>query len=473
MPGNNNIIPLTNVSTSQIDKIHRKLQLIAPQDYDLDGRIELLKSSVIYNNGLSEYNDDDIQVIFKNGDFVDFKTTDDSFEGLFPKNKSGKVLFPCQVCAGEVTDKSDSSGLGIECDGCGMFFHNSCTSKPLSKPQFDAITKSPGYVKVLCPPCNRVYGSAALKLRRIEKKVTKTANTINLMSDQLEDIVSVTSKPSYSEVISKSSKANHQNALLPTNLVESLHTMTKATRDSQNADKLKRTRVAVRPGDTNIRTSRDIRKEFNKHHKGLVIKHCRLTASGSITFEFEDETTAKTVHSSWSTDFFGGNKGMKIPGADNTTGIVKHVYDDLPEEQMKDAIMNNYSEDIEGCEFLKRKGDDSFMGLIKVEFKSRDSLLKVMDEKIKFCNQRYIVEEYKRKSRVIKCNKCQGWGHVHRYCNKSAKCGKCAGNHESLSCDITTGFKCAHCNKDHKAGSFDCEVYKNKLAQFSVNRQYE
>jgi len=383
------------------------------------------------------------------------------------------LLFPCQVCAGEVTDKSDSSGFGIECDGCGMFFHNSCTSKPLSKPQFDAITNSPGYVKVLCPPCNRVYGSAALKLRRIEKKVTKTANTINLMSDQLEDIVSVTSKPSYSEVISKSSKANHQNALLPTNLVESLHTMTKATRDSQNADKLKRTRVAVRPGDTNIRTSRDIRKEFNKHHKGLVIKHCRLTASGSITFEFEDETTAKTVHSSWSTDFFGGNKGMKIPGADNTTGIVKHVYDDLPEEQMKDAIMNNYSEDIEGCEFLKRKGDDSFMGLIKVEFKSRDSLLKVMDEKIKFCNQRYIVEEYKRKSRVIKCNKCQGWGHVHRYCNKSAKCGKCAGNHESLSCDITTGFKCAHCNKDHKAGSFDCEVYKNKLAQFSVNRQYE
>jgi hypothetical protein len=76
--------------------------------------------------------------------------------------------------------------------------------------------------------------------------------------------------------------------------------MTKASRESQTADKLKRTRVVIRPGDTNIRTSRDIRKEFNKHHKGVIIKHCRLTASGSMAFEFENEESAKAVHTSWS-----------------------------------------------------------------------------------------------------------------------------------------------------------------------------
>ena len=83
------------------------------------------------------------------------------------------------------------------------------------------------------------------------------------------------------------------------------------------------------------------------------------------------------------------------------------------------------------------------------------------------------MEEYKRKSRVIKCNKCQSWGHVHRYCNKSAKCGKCAGNHETLTCNITSGFKCAHCGQDHKAGSQDCEVLKTKVAQFSIDRNYD
>ena len=163
--------PLNDVTQTQIYKILRKLQLVAPTTYDVDGRIELLQSSVVFNNGLQHYDDDDILVQFSKGNFVDFQTSDGSFDGLFAKSNSGKILYPCQVCAGEVTSKNDSTGFGIECDGCGMFFHNSCTNKPLTAQQFASITDSPSYVKVLCPPCNRVYGSADLKLKRIEHKV--------------------------------------------------------------------------------------------------------------------------------------------------------------------------------------------------------------------------------------------------------------------------------------------------------------
>ena len=467
-----NPIPLTNVSKFQIDDILRKLQLVAPYTYDVDGRIELLRSSVVFNNGLGDYENDDILVLFKKGSFVDFQTTDGSFDGLFPKaSKSGKTLYPCQVCAGEVTDEKNTTGFGIQCDGGSMFFHNSCTKKPLTPKQFEAITNSPSYVKVLCPPCNRVYGSADLKLKRIEKKVTSTEFKVETIKNHLSD---TTSKPSYSSIAGKkSSSERDQQTPLPRNLVKSLDNMTKASRESQNADQLKRTRLVIHPENTNIRTSRDIRREFNKNHNGVIIKHCRLTASGSITIEFEDEESAKTVHSNWSTNYFGGNKGMKLPGESNTVGIIKHVYDELSEQEMRDDLMNHYPEEIEECEFFKRKSDNSFMGLIKIVCKSRVSLLKIIDEKVKLCNQRYLVEEYKRKARVIKCNKCQGWGHVHRYCGKSAKCGKCAGNHETITCNITSGFKCAHCDKNHKAGSIVCEVYKEKLAKFSVNSNYE
>ena len=48
---------------------------------------------------------------------MDFKTNNNSLKGLFTIKKSGKLLFPCQLCAGEVTDNSDSRGLGIKCDG--------------------------------------------------------------------------------------------------------------------------------------------------------------------------------------------------------------------------------------------------------------------------------------------------------------------------------------------------------------------
>ena len=183
-------------------------------------------------------------------------------------------------------------------------------------------------------------------------------------------------------------------------------------------------------------------------------------------FEFDDEDTAKQVQSNWLTSYFGGNKGMKIPGDYNTTAMVKHVYDDHDTEAIKRDIMENYTA-VTSCEFQRRRSDQSFNGMIKLEFSSREAMMDVVKNKIRFCNQRYIVEEFKRKSRVIKCSKCQGWGHIHRYCKNPPKCGKCAENHESKTCTITAGFKCAHCKKDHQAGSFDCLVYKEKVAKFS------
>ena len=75
-------ILLTNVSESQIDKILFRLNLVAPSTYDLDGRILLLRSSVIFVNKLGDYEDDDIQVHFKKGNFVDFSTTDGVIDGI-------------------------------------------------------------------------------------------------------------------------------------------------------------------------------------------------------------------------------------------------------------------------------------------------------------------------------------------------------------------------------------------------------
>ena len=84
-----------------------------------------------------------------------------------------------------------------------------------------------------------------------------------------------------------------------------------------------------------------------------------------------------------------------------------------------------------------------------------------------------MVEEYRRNRAVVKCKKCQGGGHVQRYCNKPAKCGKCAGDHESITCNITTGFKCVHCEGEHKAGSSECRVYKEKMDQFANNLEHD
>ena len=465
---NDSLSPLRNLNSQQIDKVLAKLQLIAPAEYDIDGKIELLRCSKVFNHGLADYPDEDILVVFNKRDiFIDFRTTDGHFEGLFCKVGS-KLLYPCRVCASDVTDKKDTTGYGLECNGCGAFFHNNCTSRPVSPELFKALSGSPHYVKILCPPCNLVYGSADQKLKRIERKVDSVEVSINSVRESVDKMSK--NKPLYSEMAGNGKHAKLSPTInLPPKIVNSLNELTKASQVNEDSKRLKRTRVVVRPEDTNIRTSREIRREFNKNHNDVIIKHCRLTAGGSIMFEFEDEDTATEVQTQWSTKYYGGNKGMKIPGEDNSVGLVKHVYDDLNEEEIIEEIQKAYPG--AECEFFKRK-DQSFSGLIKVDFKSRETLQRVMNEKIKFGQQRYIVEEYKRKSRVIKCNKCQGWGHIHRYCNRAPKCGKCADKHETMTCTINKGFKCAHCGDDHRAGSSICKVYKEKVAMFENNVHY-
>ena len=162
---------------------------------------------------------------------------------------------------------------------------------------------------------------------------------------------------------------------------------------------------------------------------------------------------------------------MKTPGETNTCGVVKHVFDDLSEADIESSIKSMFPE--AECDFFKRKSDGKFTGMIKVDFRDRETLQKVTKDRLTIGSQRYIVEEYKRKSRVVKCNKCQGWGHIHRYCNREPKCGKCSAKHETESCTIISGFKCAHCNEDHKAGSSVCKVFREKMALFSTTYHYE
>ena len=123
--------------------------------------------------------------------------------------------------------------------------------------------------------------------------------------------------------------------------------------------------------------------------------------------EFIDDVTAEKVETEWSENIFGGNKGVKRPGEPNTFGIIKYVYDDVSE----DDIVKQFS-GVE-CDFFKRKSDNKFSGMIKVDFKSHTLLQQVIRDKIEILSQRYIVEEFVRKSRVIKYNNCQSWGHEH------------------------------------------------------------
>lgn len=99
-------------------------------------------------------------------------------------------------------------------------------------------------------------------------------------------------------------------------------------------------------------------------------------------------------------------------------------------------------------------------------FNSQAELEAAKKQRIGIFQQRYAIEEYEYRPRVIKCNHCQRFGHVARLCrSEHPVCGKCTGtNHETKYCDTTAeNYKCNHCHGKHETGNRNCPIMKHKL----------
>ena len=201
----------------------------------------------------------------------------------------------------------------------------------------------------------------------------------------------------------------------------------------------------------------------------MIIQNCRITAGGSFKIELDTEEEAESLKATWSKELFEGNEGIVSPKTLQTTGIIKHVYKEVEESELVDNIKSRY--DVSNVELIKR--DDKITGTLKVTFKERKDLVDAINERIIIFPQRYIIEEFKPPQRVIKCNRCQGFGHIARRCrSKKPKCGKCGkNNHETKECDSGTP-KCAHCKEKHPTGDKSWKVMKHKLEEIKQRYQY-
>lgn len=102
--------------------------------------------------------------------------------------------------------------------------------------------------------------------------------------------------------------------------------------------------------------------------------------------------------------------------------------------------------------------------------------MKVLDlRRICIDFNRYIIVEY---LQIIRCFKCQGYGHISSRCSGDQKCPKCAGSHALADCNAVVVEACANCgiNDDddvdpaHQADSPDCPAFKAYKAGLLAKR---
>jgi hypothetical protein len=71
---------------------------------------------------------------------------------------------------------------------------------------------------------------------------------------------------------------------------------------------------------------------------------------------------------------------------------------------------------------------------------------------------------------MTQCFKCQAWGHTSFACAKQQKCGRCAGPHETSTCEKEKP-SCANCGKDHPTWHrHSCEAFESYHSRVQLRR---
>ena len=280
------------------------------------------------------------------------------------------------------------------------------------------------------------------------------------METRLLEKIDAVKKPTYTEMTNKQLGTNIKK------IVKHIDQERKESSAEEINERQKRTIIVKQYKDKNVRNSEDVRKPIYEQFPGTIIRNARTTAGGSILVELDDEKSAENITKNWNRHLYGGNQGVMMGNIPKTIGIVKHVWIQRPLEEIKEDIIENYH--CKEVEFFKKNGN--YMGIVKITFNTQDELEKTMNERIKIFRQRFIVEEYNFKPRVIKCNQCQKFNHIARLCRSDELCGKCGRNHNTDTCNVDPeDYTCHHCKGNHQTGDKECPVMKEK-EEFLKNR---
>jgi hypothetical protein len=82
------------------------------------------------------------------------------------------------------------------------------------------------------------------------------------------------------------------------------------------------------------------------------------------------------------------------------------------------------------------------------------------------------VEEPRQSKQMVQCRRCQKFGHTKNFCALPAKCVKCGGQHDSVSCGkpATEPAVCSNCSGPHPASYRGCVIYQELLKRKSSGR---
>jgi len=213
-------------------------------------------------------------------------------------------------------------------------------------------------------------------------------------------------------------------------------------------------------------SSKHILREVNCFCPEVKVEFAYSLARGGVAIHTVDQVGRDLLLNRLPEESFGGGIKHLPKHKCSDTVFVKGVSTSVSTSEfdraLKDSGIQTYQ-----VRRLTNKVTGKPIRVLKVTC-VQESASVLLNSKILVDNAECLVEK-QRRSRVIRCYKCQPFGHLAKFCNNQRRCEFCAGVHESdekCCCEP----RCVNCSGNHPSFSSKCPSYLSRYEMLA--KQY-
>lgn len=386
----------------------------------------------------------------------------------------------CGTCRAEFRDTNQ-----VSCEYCEKVFHLKCA--PMSQTFFSSLIKNEGATWICkdCRPNKGFFKNLIARIQGLEKTLQEHTNKLNSvtssMSSPLNTAVRQKNKRTFASIMEDNSAIGSAVKLQKTKDSNILTPMRKQT--IKNASKIKNY-VIVQPKDMSETTSEEARAAIKSalDKSSDPVRGMRKTVKGKILIECNDSASVKLIQEKLNDKM---KDSCEIKGVNSylpkmiVTGLsdyeseghfLKLLY------KQNESIVNNGK--IKVLKAYPQKNGATNV-LISCDLLNYSALKKLKSLYIDFDICSVYEHVY-----VLRCFKCQCFGHKEEDCTNKVVCSKCAGTHRSNQCNVQdyTCHNCTvfnlSCNDEnrldtaHPVFSIRCPVYKEVFNKKKNRAEY-
>lgn len=157
--------------------------------------------------------------------------------------------------------------------------------------------------------------------------------------------------------------------------------------------------------------------------------------------------------------------------------MARNLHPSCEPEDIKNELLNRGFKCLDVINKIKKTKENNTKTVIKLplfmlSFDHAEEINKIY--KIEYLqHMRVKIEALRSNKSIPQCKRCQRFGHTQKFCQRQAKCVKCAGNHMTAECKIKDNSqpKCVNCSEAHPASYRGCLVAKEIQKRRIINNK--